>query len=166
MKQMSCSRRHPHPSTVLPGLTLALLGALSAVPCSATGVDTLTNVDGIVFNLRTFDGPNNVGVNPGDRILTGGFFSPVAGTTVTMSQVSNSGAINPVTGTTTFGPYVLPPLNSPALPYEFSLTYDYGPAANVGLLGAWDIRAANPAVSNPLLEVKTPSILNATLMPL
>lgn len=116
-----------------------------AIPCYATGVDTLTNVDGMVFNLRTFDGPNNVGVHPGDRILTGGFFSPVAGTTVTMSQMPSSGVINPDTGTTTFGPYALPPLNSPALPNEFSVTYDYGPAAGAGLFGSWDIHAINVA---------------------
>lgn len=166
MKPIPTRRHRTRYPLTLPGLALTVFVSVSSAPSSVTAAETLANVDGTVFNLRTFDGPNNVGVNPGDRILTGAFFSPVSGTSVTMSQVSATGAINPSTGTTTFGPYVLPPLNSPAIPYEFSVTYDYGPAAGSGLLGAWNIQAANASTSNPLVEVQTPSIANATLMPL
>ena len=132
----------------------------------ASAADPLHIVDGRAFQVRANDGPNNVGVFAGDNILTGAWISPTVGTSVTISQVSSNGSIYPGSGTTTWGPFELPPLNSPALPFEFSTTYSYAPSAGVGLLGSWNFTAVNPGSLNSPLQFQSPSIVNATLMPL
>jgi hypothetical protein len=148
----------------------AALGAL--VICALFGpnvsraADPLHIVDDRVFQVRAYDGPNNVGVAAGDNILTGAWLSPVAGTVLTISQVSSNGSIYSGSGTATWGPFELQPLNSPALPFEFSATYAYGPAAASGLLGPWTFSAVNPGSANTPFQFQSPSIANASLMAL
>jgi hypothetical protein len=138
---------------VLTGATGLLNGAIAAEP--------LTLVNQLTFQVRDLDGPNDAGITNADNILVGLWVTPTAGTTVTFSQTSSNGSVNPVTGTTFFGPYTAQYLNSPALPYEFDSTFAYAPAAAAGLLGPWTLTVTNPGSPNSPTQFDTPSIRNA-----
>lgn len=156
-----------HLSARVQRIATVALAVLSATTFSdsVSAADPIALDRGNIFHFRSNSGPNNSGFSHLDGINTGIWVTPADGSSVTMSQVSSNGSLYDVSGTTTWGPFVLPRSNSPALPTEFSTLYEHGPAAASGLLGSWDIEVSNPGSANSPAHFATNSIAGVAAMP-
>lgn len=152
--------RYPHVTPVIAMVLATVIAHGGAVAAESIALDR-----GNIFHFRNNAGPNNSGFRHFNGIITGAWITPVEGTRVTMSQVSSNGSVYELTGTTTWGPYDLPHSNSPALPTEFSSSYEYLGAAGVGLLGNWDFEVTNPASPNSPFHFRSNLIEGVPAMP-
>jgi hypothetical protein len=153
-------RRSVQPLPKSAPLLLALTAGLSL--SISTAAQDIELDRGNVFHFRSVQGPNNTGFDHIDGIQLGIWITPADGSLVEAFQESSNGSIYPQSGTTTWGPFVLPRSPSPALPTEFSSLHEYGPAADAGLLGNWSLRVTNPGSPNSPAFFTTPSIVGAS----